>query len=219
MTKTPILLAVLLFSCASQAQAGRDRVEKAHDRGALRQDGRETRDDWRDAARLENLVARFDAARARGDLGALAVIDAELRGLLAGELAESRAEASRDRAELRQDQRELGSDRRELRRDGPGAVRADDRHDRNDDRRDLRDDRRDARAEVVHDARVGQINAELAGLSGRSDNPSLNRRRALMTELVALARRELRQDGRESSEDRGELREDRRETREDRRQK
>jgi len=223
MTKTSILFAVLMCSCAAHAQVPRDRAEKAVDRQALRQDARQTRDDWRDAARLEGLIARFDAARARGDLAALGAIDAELQRLLAGELAESRAEYAQDRAEIRQDRRELGSDRRELRRDvatgrGPG-VKADDVRDRNDDRRDLRDDRRDSRAEALHGGRVLQIDAELRGLTGRADGPSLDRKRALMGELVALARQEIRQDSRESGEDRRELREDRRETREDKRQR
>jgi hypothetical protein len=205
MTKTSILLGVMLFSCASQAQVARDRAEKVRDRQALRQDGREKRDDWRDAARVEGLIARFDAARARGDFAALSAIDAELRGLLAAELTESRGELQRDRAEVRQDNREVRSDRRELVRDGAAGrgplVKADDRHDLRDDRRDRRDDLRDVRGEARQAARVAQIDSELAGLAGRSDAPSLDRKRALMGELVALARQELRQDRREAGED------------------
>ncbi|MBL8952791.1 MAG: hypothetical protein JNK82_18565 [Myxococcaceae bacterium] len=193
MTKPPILLAVLLCACAANAQVAKDRQE-------LRQDARQTRDDWRDAARLESLIARFDAARGRGDTRGLAAVEAELSRLLANELTESRRELS-------QDQRELGSDRRELRRDIANGRRAGVRAD---DVRDLRDDRRDARAEAVHGARVLQIDSELRGLSGRADGPSLDRKRELMGELVVLARQEVRQDARESGEDRRELREDRR---------
>ncbi|MBK7859524.1 MAG: hypothetical protein IPJ65_13055 [Archangiaceae bacterium] len=223
MTKTSILLGVLMFTSLAQAQGVRDRVEKAGDRQALRQDAREKRDDLRDGARLESLLARFDAARAHNDVTALLGVDAELRRLIAGELAESRAEYGKDRAEVRQDQRELGSDRRELARDqvtgrGP-AVKVDDRHDRNDDRRDLAGDRRDARDEVRHAVRVAEIDAEYARLQGRADRGSLDRKRSLLTELLALSRHELRQDSREAAEDRRELREDRRETREDVRQR
>lgn len=226
MTKTPILLAVLLCSSiasVAEAQVLRDRGEKASDRQALRQDVQEGRDDWRDAARLEALLSRFDAARARGDQAALLAIDAEVRRLLAGEVAESRVEYVKDRGEMRQDQRELASDRRELGRDhaagrGPG-VKADDVRDRNDDRRDLRDDRRDARAEARHVFRIAEIDSELGRLSGRADARSLDRKRVLLAELVGLARQELRQDRREAGEDVRELREDRRELREDVRQK
>ncbi len=62
------------------------------------------------------------------------------------------------------------------------------------------------------------IAQELAALRRDLTPPALDRRRALVAELVALARGELASDRRELREDRRELREDRRETREDRRE-
>lgn len=166
--------------------------EKAQDRRALREDGREKRDDRHDALALENLLARFDAARVRNDPLALTGITQELKRRVEREVVEGRVELGKDGREIRQDKREVV-------RDGT-----------RDDRRDLRGDRRDALVEAGGLVRVKAINLELAGLVNRVDPASLDRTRALMAELIALGWNELGQDRRETREDRRELREDRR---------
>lgn len=218
---TRFLTAVVsIVPLLAQAQVMRDRLEKAKDRQELRQDARERRDDRHDAMKLETLLAQIDSARQRNDVAALARIDEELRALVQTEIAESKVELARDRAEVRADNRELRSDRREIRRDvrakRPLAL-ANDVHDKRDDRRDRRDDVRDARVEEASLARTQAIAAELSGLYGKQDAPSLDRKRTLVLELVSLGRAQRVQNVRERAEDKRELREDRRELREDRR--
>lgn len=220
-TMRPLSL-LLTLTVAATAHA-QNRLERAQDRRELRQDARERRDDRRDAAKLVDLLRRFDALRAARDYAALTALDTEARDLVGAELRETRREWLKDTAEIHRDRAELGTDRRELARDaargrGP-AVKADDRRDLRDDRRDLRDDRADRRAEARDAARLDALERELAGLWGRVDEPSLDRKRALIQELIGLSVRELAQDRAERREDVRELREDRRETREDRRQR
>jgi hypothetical protein len=185
---TALLTAVLLAPAGvAHAQYGRG-AEVPADRHELRQDGRERRDDRRDLRRLEDLLARFDRARARRDRGALAAVDRAVEDELAREWRETRVEMARDRQEIRRDVR-----------DG--------------DRRDFRDDRRDAAVERGVAGRRGEIAQELRSLRGRFGPPALDRKRALLDELVGLARAELAQDRQEIREDRREGREDGRDPR------
>lgn len=192
MTSRLVLLSwcVAGVSFAQVRRAG----ETVRDVRALNVDRREMRDDVRDANRWAAVSARFDAARAANDVPALSAVDVELRALLAQELREGRVELARDGAEVRQDNRELRRDRAV----GPVAR---------DDRRDRRDDVRDAKVEARAGQRLAAIDAQLAGLAGRFDPPSLQQRRALLDEVMALSRQELRRDTREQREDRRELRE------------
>ena len=220
MRALPFVLSVCL-AVPAFAQLRRDRAEKPVDHRALRQDARQSRDDWRDAAALGQLLQRFDAARAANDVAGLAAVQNELRRRTKAELAEGAKEKSLDAQELRQDRREKASDRHELAKDavqGKPVQAVDDRRVLRDDRRDLRDDRRDLAQESAAQARVRALDAELAGLVGKVDLPSLDRTRAVIVELQGLAAKEVGQNGQERREDRRELREDRRETREDRRQ-
>lgn len=216
-----LVVSLFFLGCTAHSQTPRNRVERAQDHRALRQDARERTDDWRDVAAMEGVLAQFDQARSPVNAGALAAVDARLRHLLRAELAEGQTELARDRAEVRQDNREVRSDRREVRQDvaqgRPGAL-VDDRHDLRDDRRDRRDDRQDGRAEAHAQGDRLRIARELVSLEGRLALADLERKRVLIVDLLQLARQEVRQDVRETHEDRRELREDRRETREDRRQ-
>jgi len=204
----------------AQPAPAKDRREMAQDRRELAQDRRETRDDWRDLKRLEGLLARFDAARAANDLAALGRLDAELRALAGMEVREGQKELARDVKEVRRDTREVRDERREARADvaqGRPVAAANDRRDLADDKRDRRDDVRDARVEAAQTNRAAQIGAQLQALAGRVDPASLDQRRGLHLQLIALAKAELKGDARERAEDRRELREDRQEKREDRR--
>ncbi|MBI5546184.1 MAG: hypothetical protein HY901_20025 [Deltaproteobacteria bacterium] len=215
-----VLTAILLTSAVVQAQPGPNSRERVEDRRELHQDRHEARDDIRDLRALEGLLAEFDAARARHDRRTLARIDERLRRQIRAELAEGRRELRDDRREVARDRQEVRSDRRELRHDEHGShAAADDRRDLRDDKRDLRDDQRDAAQERAALERTHQLLRELDALHGRFRPQSLERKRALIGELIHLARREVRQDKQELREDRHELREDRRETREDRRQR
>ncbi len=192
---------VLVLPGAGSAQLPGDRVPgPAADRREVRQDRRElARDRW-DLRWMDELLSRFDAARARRDRRALLGVERDVARTLARAEHEARLEVRDARGELRRQQAEVASDRRDDWRD--------DRRDARDDRRDLRDDRRDAR-------RIAAIRDDFARLQGRMERRALDRKRALLVELSSLARAELHEDRRELREDRGELREDRREARDD----
>ncbi|MBJ6765435.1 hypothetical protein JGU66_32180 [Myxococcaceae bacterium JPH2] len=191
------LLATLTLSLPVLAQAGGP-PERAQDRRELREDRREQRDDRRDLHQLESLINRYDAARGRRDRNDLNRVESELRAYIASELDESHHELAKDVREVRRDNRELRDDRNGW--SSPGA--------RADDRRDRRDDVRDARAERASLEQTRSIARELDGLYGRTDPGSLQRKRALMGDLLQLARAEQMQNHAEMREDRRELRED-----------
>jgi hypothetical protein len=183
-------LAVALAAPAAQADDHpRDHHERGADKKELRQDRRELKDDRHDLARVEALQARLEALRARPSPGALADLDADVARELAAEGREGRHELARDTREVRRDQAERT------------------------DRRELADDERDRRAEVAQLRRVEDLRRAWAEVRGRGGPAAWERRRAILADLAALARWELRGDRREWLEDRRELREDRREDR------
>ncbi|WP_242343444.1 hypothetical protein [Anaeromyxobacter terrae] len=204
MTRAALVAAlVLALPAAGRAQLPRDRAghapepapERAQDRREVRQDRRElARDRW-DVRWMDELLSRYDAARARRDRRALLGVEQDVARTLARAEHEARLEVRDARGELRQGRAEAASERRDDWRD--------DRRDARDDRHDLRDDRRDAR-------RVARIRDDFARLQGRMERRALDRKRAMLVELGHLARAELREDRRELREDRGELRENRR---------
>ena len=196
----PALSLALLAPAARADDPYRDRAERGADRRELRQDHRELGDDRHDLARIEALQARLEALRhGRPPRGAVAALDADVERELAAEQHEGRRELRHDTAEVHRDAAEVRSDRHE--------------HDRRDDRRDLADDLRDRRVEASQLHRVKELRRAWAELRGRFGPAEMARRRALLADFVALARRELRDDRQELREDRRELREDRRETR------
>ena len=200
-----MLRLTLLCALATTASADprSNAREKAADARELRTDRREMRDDLADARRLQVLLDRFDAARAKPDPAALAVIDGEMVTLARRETREDAVEVGKDVRELRRDRREIRHDVRE------GKDARDDRHDR-------RDDRRDLAVEAANHAKRKVIAQRLIALAGKQDVPSLDAKRGALVELIAMARAEIRQDVVEKREDRRERREDRRERREDR---
>jgi hypothetical protein len=198
-------LPVILVSGNVSAQAWQNRTDRGEDRREVRQTVREMQDDLRDLRTLQDLLSRFDAARARKNRAALSRIEVELREHLREELAENRHELAKDKAEVRQAQRELESSRREAAQVGwhrPGE--------RADLRDELRDDRRDLAREQRRLQERQRIAQELRKLEGRQDPRSLDHMRSLLVQLIGLAQSEV-------VENRKEIREDRRETREDRR--
>ncbi len=79
-------------------------------------------DDRWDLRQLEDLVARFDRARARGNRVQIAAIDGDLRRYLDAELRESRREVRQARAETDASLRDVRYDPRQPRR-APGRPR------------------------------------------------------------------------------------------------
>jgi hypothetical protein len=215
---------LLLSISAGHAQPGpgvrQDRREVRQDAREIRQDGRQLNDDVRDARRMEVLLQAFDAARATRQPARIVEVDRRVQAAIEVELRESGRELAQKQGEAARSGREVGQERREVGRDiaagRPGRAAGDVR-DLRDDRRDARDDRRDVRQEAVSANRLQGIQREYNALAGRLDPRSVDRRRALIAELVQMQRHEAAGDVREQREDRRELHEDRRERREDRR--
>lgn len=201
------------FIIPASAAAQSKSKERRQDRRELKQDRRERRDDRLDHARLKAALADFDRARRSRSKVGLDSVDARLRKMLREEAREGRKEIRRDRREKNRSQREVRKETRERRdhaRQGkPGAV-AKDTRDIRDDRRDARDDRRDLLEEKASHAKRQRIRSKLAPLYGKYDRKSLRAKRALIVDLVAMAKVEMRHNRRETREDRRELREDRR---------
>lgn len=222
MMRRTLVVAVAVLSSFALAQPMRNRVEKAKDKQDLRQDNRQMADDRMDAARAAQLLRDYDAAAAANDVARLGALDQQLNTHLNREIAESHLEQSQKNQEVREDKRELAGDRKELRRDvvqGKPVQAADDVHDKNRDRANLADDKGDAVRERLSRERLAAIQAQLNGLAGRFDGPSVATKRSLYAEVLHAARAEVKGDVVEKKEDKRELREDRRERREDRRQK
>jgi hypothetical protein len=218
-----LILGALVFSSLTLAQPRPNRIEKAKDKQDLRQDRRQLTNDRMDAARAAQMLRDYDAAVVGNDAVKLGAIDVAFNAHLAGEIAESQVESAQARQEVREDKREVGGDSREIRRDvviGKGvAVTEDDARDRKRDKANLADDRKDAARERLSRERLLAIQAQLGGLAGRFDPPSVAQKRQLYAEVVANAVSEIHRDKQETREDKRELREDKRERREDRRQR
>jgi hypothetical protein len=214
MRRTFLLCGVLLVSRAASAQAEpvHGAREEARDRREMSQDRREAREDYFDLKSLEALRAEFEAARARRDMRALEGIDRRIREQASRELADDAGDLRRAERELHRDRRELRADERRTVRDAvetrPGERR--DQAELRRDRRELRDDARDAAARRADLQRHRELLGEIHRLGGRLDPAALDRKHAILGELIEIARFELRQDARELREDRRELREDHR---------
>ena len=190
MKQVALMLATLMVSATAYGQPAR---EVAHDKREVAKDLRERREDIRDIKVLEVLAADFESARARWDLRALLVIDERVRRVAATELAQ-------DKAELQRDSREVQHDIHEAR----PVTAGDDRREK------VREDVRDVRADRAFMEKHAQVLRDLDALYGRMDAPSLDQKRALMGELIGLARAELRKDTHDLRQDAKELHEERR---------
>jgi hypothetical protein len=138
-------------------------------------DERALRDDQRDLARILALEGRLKTLRAeRAPKWAVVAFDADVQRELASERLEGQAE---------------------LRQDGEAGRRGPDG------RRERAEDARQ-REEGAQGRRLEQIRQEWANQNGQYGRGGMERRQSLMTELVALARRELASDRKDVRESR-----------------
>ena len=205
MTRAALALA-LSTTLALPAAAGAEPFPPPpppHEHHELAQGRRELHDDLRDAERADWLLREYDKALGlRGQRGREQVARVEDRVALAleDEVREAGQEAGHAEAELRRDRHEVRDDRPDLGEDpargGPGFEerRA---------HQELRDDRRAAMMRADYLDRISAIRAEWARLEGDRRPRAVDRKRALLAEVVRLARFELREDRRELREDGG----------------
>jgi Spy/CpxP family protein refolding chaperone len=157
-------LALAALPALARAQPMPPAPDRGWDRREQKLDRRELADDRWDLARAQELLARWDDARARRDRRTLLAVEDAAFRTLDRELFEARAEV-----------RDPWAGGRDVH-----AARSPRGWDRRDDRRDL--------------ARVSALRTDFGSLRGRLDRRALDRKHAMLAELVQLARAELRED-------------------------
>jgi len=193
-----LLLAALLSPLPGQAQG----AEVRHDQRELGRDQAEVADDVRDLRWAETLRARFDEAWRRADWRRLQRLEDGVLRYLAQERRDARADLAHDAGEASRDAAGLQQERREG-----------DRHEAREEAGRLHRDRREAQRDQAVLHRLEDLERRFAGLRGLTDRGAMERKRAIIDDLVRMARNELRHDERGRREDRRELREDLRDTR------
>jgi hypothetical protein len=196
-SQTPIMATIIMAACLPAfSQTPQDRTEAMRERTSARMDSRSRRDDLRDLARIKAIAARYDAARAAHDDDALVTVRAEMRTAALNEIEEGRVEAARLRAEVAQDGDKAPSDRhgsvQVASMDG-GVVP---------DRVSRHDDTRGAAPRAKEETRRLQIAGELRDMPASMDEAHFGRERALLSELVTLAKPEKPRDVREDRSER-----------------
>ncbi len=221
MTRTArlLLLTLAVPTFAAAGELGRDHQELRRDRAEIRGEKAALADDVRDVKHVEALLREFDRARGARDLRALRAVEQRVARALKDEHREANRESRQAQGELRQSRQETIQERREVLGDAaqPRPARhADDRRDLRDDLRDQRDDRADLVREERYRKRIAALRAQWVSRLHDRSRLAMNQKRAMLQEVVELARAEVRATAVELQEDRAERREDRRELREDR---
>lgn len=186
-----------LTAMATTAWAQPDDREDRREGREIGRDRRASRDDRHDRQFLEDLIARFDDARANRDFAAINEVDRDFLTAIRFEIAETQRELRRARRELKRSRREARD--AEITGDDPIDAQGD----RRDDRRDLVAEKRALDAAI-------RIEREYNRLSRRRGPRVNNRKRDLLEDALGLAAFEQRENRRELREDRRERREDRR---------
>ncbi len=201
-----LLAALSLAGCATTTHAQGVQTRREH-----RDSRRDVRDDRRDRSEIVAIADAWNRAVQSGNVAAEEQTDARLNAWLQRELRE-------DNREVRENRREENRSQRSRRRTRRSVAQGDASHrELREERRDHRDDRRDTDRARQDRHQTRAIARQLQGLQGLFANKSATpaqyaEKRRLLGELVALARREVRQS-------QGEVREDRRERRQHRRRR
>jgi hypothetical protein len=210
MTRTTTIALCLSLVLPTVAAAA-PRREPNRDRSESRQDQRALHDDLRDAQQAEWLQHEFERARAVHDNPALRNVDRWVLEALDREVREATEETEQAARELEQDERRVHHERRDLEDDAHRGLppRPDDRHDLARARGARQDDRHDLMREEEYRRRVIEVRNEWARFPRSWTGRILDRKHALLEELVRLSHFEIANDTDELREDRHEHREDR----------
>lgn len=218
---TFVLALSFLASSAAFAQHHQNRMEQMDNQGQKAIERSERKDDRMDLRELQSLLARMDQATAVRSPAMLSEVDSGVLRALHRELSEDRIETNNKAVEAQRSAQELGAARMETGRSGamiaPPPVVRDDMRDAADDRRDLVEDRVDlAREQDQHLLKRG-LAQQYRGLAHQHYPRAVAKKRAILVQLIDLARVEIGDGNKEKKEDRMERKEDKRERREDRR--
>ncbi len=211
---TSLFLVALFALDLNPAQAATSAAERAEARVEASQSWADLAQDRDQLARLSQLIADWDRARASGSRAAERRADDALASWLDSELRERRRDLAQARAEVGRSATELQQEKRD---DGRVSARkaSSERAQLADDARDLADDRADL-ARVQSDVQqLESIDRQLRTLRSRFERrqelPADAAWKArLYAQLRSLATRELQRDAAERSEDARERAEDRR---------
>ena len=194
----------LVFAGAAFAGQSKQRSPEARDNAA------DLRDDAGDLQRIVDLVDDWHDAYRRGDKRAMAAADAQISTWLRQEIGESRTDVSEARRESTGSSKAVKAEARSaVAAFATGHYRAASREVRQmaADSREYRDDRSDLRTSRIDLSRTQSIAGQLATLESRFDRGTAttadyNRKSALLKELQAMAKAELKADRTEIREDR-----------------
>ncbi len=181
MLSLSLFLAVTSLGTVAQADHElRAKVEVHRDKAALK-------DDRLDLARLNGLLESYDRAMASTSNAELTKLDVELRRLL--------------RAELKESRKELRSDIRDTSHEHDGTAREKVLGRKPYDRRDGNPGAADIKVEASALATKQTIMTELDAVIGKHDAATMSYRRERMVRLIAMAKAEVRNDGKELRDD------------------
>ena len=184
MTRTLLLslfLGITSFGAVAYADHElRAKVEVHRDEKALK-------DDRLDLRRLNELLQGYDSAVASSSNAELTKLDVELRRLV--------------RAELKESRKELRSDINDTNHDHEGTAREKVLGRKPYDRRDGNPGAGDIKVEASALAAKQTIMTELDGIIGKHDAAAASYRRDRLVRLIAMAKAEVRNDGKELRDD------------------
>lgn len=214
-------LLALSVSFSASANPGQNRYENTANKVEQSQNRYERRDDKLDLVQLENLLRRFDQAKAARRPGLMSEVDSDVLRVLASELAEGRQEVAQKYDEASRSGQELAQGRAEAGRDAaymaPPPVVRDDVRDARKDAADYREDRADLNREQNIQLRKRSLAREYRTFAHMHDPRASMRKRGILLDLITLAKLEVQDNRKEKHEDRNERREDKHERHEDRR--
>ena len=207
-----ILVACFTFVIPAMAFAEGHSYEHGQDGVEIREDIRQIFDDALDLARLEAQLAEFDRHVQTGNHAGLDEVDMRLRHILDAEADESQLELEQDQTEIALSRRELSMDEvnhRYYMRHGRTTLASIYGLDVPDDRADLQDDRQDLVREYDSTRLRDDVRREMSALYGEYSHDALQKKRALIQELIRVAEMEVAANDKELREDRDEWAEDR----------
>ncbi|MFM7200451.1 MAG: hypothetical protein ACKO6N_06650 [Myxococcota bacterium] len=223
MKNLAIIFGLLALSVSFNASASpaQNRYEHNANKSEQAQNRYERRDDKLDLVQLENLLRRFDQAKAARRPALMSDVDSDVLKALAAELVEGRQEVAQKYDEAARSGQELAQGRAEAGRDAaymaPPPVVRDDVRDVRKDAADYREDRADLNREQNIQLRKRSLAREYRTFAHMHDPRSSMRKRAVLIDLITLAKMEVQENRKEKHEDRNERREDKQERHEDRR--
>jgi len=213
-----LTLAVAATLCSTTASADPDsRRERTQERADLAEAKAEVRDDQVDLQSLNDIVEDWHRARANRNRAAERRADERIERWYQRELTEAKTEVREAQQEVKVSANEVRSeqgDAKRAQRRGKHKAAKHQRAELQDDKRDLRDDKQDLVEQQRDLGQLQRIARDLERMqpkfrSNRATPAHYAKKSALLRELQALARDEVRDSKNEVREDKIELREDR----------